>query len=66
MAAVDPERDLRVIAAEGDGRRVCGLPPTYTTLAAVAPKKGRVLRYDQFVHPRGFESVSFASAAFDG
>jgi hypothetical protein len=55
---------FRVIADEGDGRNICGLPPVYTTLAAARPGRGKVLHYDQYVHPRGFESVSFASVAF--
>ena len=63
--AADPERYFAVIAEEGDRRRICGLPPTYVTLAAARPGRGRVLHYDQYVHPRGFESVSFASVAFD-
>jgi hypothetical protein len=62
--AVDPAALFRVIAAEGDRRRICGLPPTWTVLQAIKPKRGRVLHYDQYVHPRGAESVSFASAAF--
>jgi AmmeMemoRadiSam system protein B len=60
----DPERYFRVIAGEGDCRRICGLPPTYTVLEALRPARGKLLHYDQFVHPRGFESVSFASVAF--
>ncbi len=55
---------FRVIADEGDSRNICGLPPTYTTLAAARPARGKVLHYDQYVHPRGSESVSFASVAF--
>jgi AmmeMemoRadiSam system protein B len=60
----DPAGYFRVIAAEGDGRRICGLPPTYTVLEAVRPSSGKVLAYDQFVDPRRHESVSFASVAF--
>ncbi len=52
------------IASEQDVRRICGLPPTYLTLAAARPRAGRVLHYQQFVHPKGHESVSFAAAAF--
>jgi AmmeMemoRadiSam system protein B len=55
---------FRVIASEQDARRICGLPPTYVTLAATRPGRGRVLHYQQFVHPKGHESVSFAAAAF--
>ena len=46
-AAADAEAYFRVIAQEGDARRICGLPPTYTTLAAAAPRRGRLLHYDQ-------------------
>jgi AmmeMemoRadiSam system protein B len=55
---------FRVIAEEQDARRICGLPPTWTVLEAFHPKEGKVLHYDQYVHPRGYESVSFASVAF--
>ena len=67
LAAVekaDPAGYFGVIAAEQDARRICGLPPTYLTLAAARPGTGRVLHYQQFVHPKGHESVSFAAAAF--
>jgi AmmeMemoRadiSam system protein B len=61
-AGADAYFDL--IAEENDQRRICGLPPTYTVLEAALPKSGKLLRYDQYVHPRGFESVSFASMTF--
>jgi len=64
--AADPAAFFRTIAAEGDGRRICGLPPTYTVLEAVRPTAGKVLHYGRYVHPQGFESVSFASVAFEG
>jgi len=63
-ARADPAGYFQVIAKEGDRRRICGLPPTWTVLAATQPARGRVLHYDQYVHPEGFESVSFASVAF--
>ncbi|HVS38068.1 MAG TPA: AmmeMemoRadiSam system protein B [Gemmataceae bacterium] len=62
--AADPAGYFRVIAEEGDSRRICGLPPTYTVLEALRPSSGQLLHYDQYVHPRGDESVSFASVAF--
>jgi AmmeMemoRadiSam system protein B len=62
--AADPDGFFSVIAAEGDRRRICGLPPTWLVLQAIGPDHGRVLHYDQYVHPRGSESVSFASVAF--
>jgi AmmeMemoRadiSam system protein B len=60
----DVDRYFETIAAEGDSRRICGLPPTYTLLKAIEPARGKLLDYDQYVHPRGYESVSFASMAF--
>jgi AmmeMemoRadiSam system protein B len=60
----DPAGFFQIIADEGDARRICGLPPTWTALAAARPACGKVLHYDQYVHPRGYESVSFASVAF--
>jgi AmmeMemoRadiSam system protein B len=62
----DPAAFFRVIADEGDERRICGLPPTYTVLEAVRPTAGKVLHYGRYVHPQGYESVSFASVAFEG
>jgi AmmeMemoRadiSam system protein B len=61
---VDPSAYFRHIADEGDARRICGLPPTWTVLEAFRPCRGKVLHYDRYVHPRGDESVSFASMAF--
>src|SRR5262249_21213284 len=62
--AADPEAYFQLIADEGDCRRICGLPPTYVALKALHPGSGRVLHYDQYIHPLGYESVSFASVAF--
>jgi AmmeMemoRadiSam system protein B len=62
--AADAAGFFGVIAEEGDTRRICGLPPTYTVLEAARPTRGQVLHYDQYVHPNGYESVSFASVAF--
>jgi hypothetical protein len=60
----DPDGYFRIIAEENDARRICGLPPTYTILQALRPRRGELLHYNQYVHPDGFESVSFASAVF--
>lgn len=64
-AAVDAGGYFETIREESDARRICGLPPTWTTLTAAGPSRGRLLHYQQYVHPEGFESVSFASMAFD-
>jgi len=62
--APDAAAYFRVIAVEDDARRICGLPPTYTVLQALRPERGELLHYDQYVHPEGEESVSFASMVF--
>lgn len=64
--AEQPDADayFRLLADEGDARRICGLPPTYTVLQALQPQRGEVLYYDQYMQPDGFESVSFASVVF--
>lgn len=63
--AADPEGYFSIIAREDDARRICGLPPTYTVLEAIRPTSGKLVHYGQYVHPRGYESVSFASAVFE-
>jgi MEMO1 family protein len=63
--AADADGYFELIAAEEDARRICGLPPTYVALAAAKPSEGKLLHYGRFVHPEGFESVSFASMAFE-
>jgi hypothetical protein len=65
LEAADPAGYFGEIAAEGDERNVCGLPPTWLALTAARPSAGRVLHYQQYVHPTRHESVSFAAAAFD-
>lgn len=55
---------FEVITAEQDRRRICGLPPTFITLESLQPKRGQLLHYGRYVHPQGYESVSFASMAF--
>ncbi|HEX4607431.1 MAG TPA: AmmeMemoRadiSam system protein B, partial [Urbifossiella sp.] len=47
LERVDPAGYFGEIAAERDTRRICGLPPTYVTLAAARPRVGRVLHYQQ-------------------
>jgi AmmeMemoRadiSam system protein B len=63
--AADADGYFELIAAEEDARRICGLPPTYVALGAAKPSEGKLLHYGRFVHPEGFESVSFASMAFE-
>ncbi len=56
----------KVIEDEDDARRICGHSPTVLTLLAAKPARGRVTHYQQYAHPQGSESVSFAAAAFYG
>jgi AmmeMemoRadiSam system protein B len=64
--AARPAAYFKVVADEADARNICGLSPTITFLEAIRPRSGKLLHYDQYVHPLGRESVSFASMAFYG
>lgn len=64
LESADPSAYYQVIAAEKDARRICGLSPTWLTLSVTRPNSGKVLHYQQYIHPTGYESVSFAAAAF--
>ncbi len=66
LECANPKQFFETIAGEGDARRICGLSPTWLTLEVARPRSGKVLHYQQFIDPTGFESVSFASAAFYG
>jgi hypothetical protein len=48
--------------ADGDRRKICGLPPIYTMLSVIEADSGRLLKYQYFPDPAG--TVSFASMAF--
>jgi hypothetical protein len=64
LGEADPDGFFAEVAGEGDRRRICGLSPTWLTLAVTRPRAGKVLHYQQFVHPEGHESVSFAAVGF--
>ena len=64
LEAADPAAFFKVIALEKNSRRICGLPPTWLTLEVTRPRSGKVLHYQQYAHPEGHESVSFAAVAF--
>jgi AmmeMemoRadiSam system protein B len=66
LETADPREFFGVVAGENNRRRICGLSPTWLTLEVTRPKFGTVLHYQQFAHPQGKESVSFAAAAFYG
>lgn len=64
VKTTDPAAYFTVIHGERDERRICGFPPTWLTLTALAPSAGSVHDYQQYVEPDGNESVSFAAASF--
>jgi hypothetical protein len=64
LEAVNNHGFFRVLADENDDRRICGFPPTSLLLSVLEPKEGKLLDYQQYVEPRGYESVSFASVGF--
>lgn len=66
LEAADAGGYSEVIEEEEDARRICGHSPTVLTLLAAKPTRGRVTHYQQYAHPNGSESVSFAAAAFYG
>ncbi len=55
----DADGFFRLVMAEGDRRRICGLPPIYAWLRLLPPSDIRLLRYDQAFHPQA--TVTFAS-----
>jgi len=57
----DAEAFFRVVARDGDRRRICGLPPIYTMLRVLPQSRGRLLHYGQWPDPQG--TVTFASLA---
>jgi AmmeMemoRadiSam system protein B len=58
----DSEGLYRSILAEGDRRRICGLPPIYTLLSLLSPGVIDLLNYGQAFHPQ--VTVTFASLGF--
>lgn len=64
LEAADGHGFFQVLAEENDDRRICGFPPTSLLLSVLEPTRGKLLDYHQYVEPRGYESVSFASVAF--
>ncbi|HYF01749.1 MAG TPA: AmmeMemoRadiSam system protein B [Patescibacteria group bacterium] len=64
LREVDAESFFNKIAAIGDERRICGLPPLYTMLEALKPSKAEVLQYKQWNEKETESAVTFASVAF--
>lgn len=62
----DAKGFLDYIRAEGDRRRICGLPPIYAGLKALEPVRGILLDYRQWRDPDGLGAVTFASLLLYG
>jgi AmmeMemoRadiSam system protein B len=60
----DAESFYRRILAEGDRRRICGLPSIYTLLSLLQAEEIRLLNYGQAFHPQA--TVTFASLGLWG
>ncbi len=61
VEAGDAEEVFRLVARDGDRRRICGLAPIYSALRLVPASSGRLLRYAQWADPQG--TVTFAAVA---
>ncbi len=57
---------LEYIRAEGDRRRICGLPPIYAGLKVLEPTRGLLLDYRKWRDPQGLGAVTFCSLLFLG
>jgi MEMO1 family protein len=66
LEMADPAHFFDTIAAEKNARRICGLSPAWLALEVTKPRSGKVLHYQQYSHPEGHESVSFAAMGFYG
>jgi hypothetical protein len=61
VEAGDAEEVFRLVARDGDRRRICGLAPIYLALRVIPVTTGRLLRYGQWADPQG--TVTFAAVA---
>lgn len=60
----DAEGFFRYIAAEGDSRHVCGLPPIYTLAKALDGRKGTLVDHSHWFDPQEGSAVTFAGMVF--
>jgi AmmeMemoRadiSam system protein B len=62
VEAGDAEGFFHALAADGDRRHICGLPPIYAALRILGGHPGRLIRYGQWPDPNG--TVTFAALAW--
>lgn len=60
----DAEGLFSYIAAEGDSRHVCGLPPIYSLVKALGGRKGRLIDHCHWYDPQEGSAVTFAGLVF--
>ncbi len=64
VAAGDARAFFEDVAADGDTRKICGIPPIWATLAALGNRvTGELLHYGQAPEPEFASVVTYASAA---
>ncbi len=62
VLAMDAKSFFSNIEADGNRRRICGLPPIYAMLSVMEAKTAQLLKYQQWPDPEG--AVTYASMAF--
>jgi AmmeMemoRadiSam system protein B len=62
VEAGDPAAFFESVAGDDDRRRICGLSPIWTLLAALGGGRGELKRYAQWPDPQGV--VTFASVIY--
>lgn len=59
----DAEGLFRVIAADGDSRRICGFPPIYMAMRTLRTCRGELLQYRQWTDFESGAAVTYAALA---
>jgi len=60
----DAEGFFDYVAAEGDSRHVCGLPPIYTLVKALEGRRGTLVDHCHWFDPQEGSAVTFAGLVF--
>jgi hypothetical protein len=59
---IDAQGFVANIKADGNRRRICGLPPIYAMVEVMGARTGKLLKYQQWPDPEA--TVTYASVAF--
>jgi MEMO1 family protein len=60
----DADGFYQQVMSDADARRICGLSPIYYLLSLLGLVSGELLKYSQWVDPRGQGSVTYAGVLF--